>query len=200
MFYKVKVEPVTEIPKEETIALSFEKNINIKDTVARMAKIVFAHDHFSVYVMEDGEGEKMIKNSDGSTKISLYISFMEKKPVIGESAAKVAEKNPDFVVYDLMKLCSINFKNADPKWPFKLIKNYNNEMLVEFETSNEPRRAGPEFLLAIVFNHCLKLIEKETGEKLKEIGIEFDGFEKKEDFVLCFKKTVEKINVKLNFF
>uniref|UniRef100_A0A914Q7I0 Uncharacterized protein n=1 Tax=Panagrolaimus davidi TaxID=227884 RepID=A0A914Q7I0_9BILA len=141
----------------------------------------------------------MITDSDGSTKIPLYISFMEKKPVIGESAAKVAEKNPDFVVYDLMKLCSINFENADPKWPFKLIKNYNNEILVEFETSNGPRRAGPDFLLAIVFNHCLKLIEKETGEKLEEIGIEFEGFEKKEDFVPCFMKAVEKINVKPNF-
>uniref|UniRef100_A0A914P405 Uncharacterized protein n=1 Tax=Panagrolaimus davidi TaxID=227884 RepID=A0A914P405_9BILA len=128
----------------------------------------------------------MTVDTQSSTKIPLYISFMEKKPVIGESAAKVAEKNPDFVVYDLMKICSIKFENADPKWPFKLIRNYNNEMLVEFETSNGPRRAGPDFLLAIVFNHCLKLIEKETGEKLEEIGIEFDGFEKKEDFVPCF--------------
>uniref|UniRef100_A0A914QI66 Uncharacterized protein n=1 Tax=Panagrolaimus davidi TaxID=227884 RepID=A0A914QI66_9BILA len=59
MFYKVRVQPVTETPKEEIIALSFEKNIKIKDAVGRMAKIVFAHDHFSIYVMEDGEEEKI---------------------------------------------------------------------------------------------------------------------------------------------
>uniref|UniRef100_A0A914QE87 Uncharacterized protein n=1 Tax=Panagrolaimus davidi TaxID=227884 RepID=A0A914QE87_9BILA len=200
MFYKVKVEPVTtETPKPEAIALSFEKNLKIKDVVSQKAKIVFTQDYFSVRILENGGEQKMINDSDGIAKIPLYISFMEKKPVIGEAAVKCAEKNPNFVVYDLMKLCSNNFDKVDPKWSFKLNRNCNNEMSVEFETSNGPRKASPDFLLAIIFNHCMKLIEKETGKKMEEIGIEFEGLEKNEIIASCFEKAGKKINVKLNF-
>uniref|UniRef100_A0A914Y9F4 Uncharacterized protein n=1 Tax=Panagrolaimus superbus TaxID=310955 RepID=A0A914Y9F4_9BILA len=64
-----------------------------------------------------------MKNLDGCDKTPIYIAFVEKKPVIGKAAMEVYGKEPQFVVYDLIKLCSISSADVtNTNWGFRLSK------------------------------------------------------------------------------
>uniref|UniRef100_A0AC34GTW7 Uncharacterized protein n=1 Tax=Panagrolaimus sp. ES5 TaxID=591445 RepID=A0AC34GTW7_9BILA len=203
MFYEIKVKPVlgNTSKKSETLESNFEKIIVLKDAAAATlkAKIVFTPKYFSIYLMDYRKEEKVIKDSAGCTEIPLYISFLEKKPVVGEAALKIMEENPTFVVYDLMKLCSTNFDKADPKWPFKISKDSNDATFIELETFEGFRVSEPDFLMAIIFKSCLKMIKKEIGETMEEVEIEFKDVGSKDEYVATFTEAAEKVNLKLKF-
>uniref|UniRef100_A0A914PIN6 Uncharacterized protein n=1 Tax=Panagrolaimus davidi TaxID=227884 RepID=A0A914PIN6_9BILA len=136
-------------------------------------RFVFEKQHFSVFVyFENG-------NIDSNEKTPIYIAFNEKRPIIGKAAFEVYSKKPQFVVFDLIKLCSIsNSDIINPKWGFKLENDENESIMVEFETLEGPRRSKVEFLLALILKKGLENISKNgIGKDVEKIEIGFNGIE-----------------------
>uniref|UniRef100_A0AC34GAA5 Uncharacterized protein n=1 Tax=Panagrolaimus sp. ES5 TaxID=591445 RepID=A0AC34GAA5_9BILA len=99
-----------------------------------------------------------------------------------------------------MKLCSSNvLLNKDSKWPFKITSNSKNEVLIEFDTFRGRRKTAPDFFIGMILKFCMGLVEKESGMKFEELGIEFDGLGNNENFMECFEKAAKRVNLKLAF-
>lgn len=90
-------------------------------------------------------------------------------------------------------------ENIDLKWAFKVLKNYDEEILIEFDTFRGRRKTSPIYLLSMVLGFCSKSIKDHCDEKLNEIGIKFKDVEGKEMLKDRFIKAAEKANLKIFF-
>uniref|UniRef100_A0AC34GTB3 Uncharacterized protein n=1 Tax=Panagrolaimus sp. ES5 TaxID=591445 RepID=A0AC34GTB3_9BILA len=137
-------------------------------------KFIFDKQNFSVIACKSGS-ERAMKNHDGLDKTPTYIAFVEKKPIIGKAAMEAYGSKPKFVVSDLMKLCSISSTDVmNPKWGFRLSKE-NDTIMVTMQTVDGERKSSATFLLALILKEALSIVKKDTGEKLEQVEIGFDG-------------------------
>uniref|UniRef100_A0AC35GPX0 Uncharacterized protein n=1 Tax=Panagrolaimus sp. PS1159 TaxID=55785 RepID=A0AC35GPX0_9BILA len=186
-FYEFKVEPV-EDKKGEKSQRSSDK-----------VRFIFDKQNFSVCIVKDDK-ETIITNSDGSDKTPIYIAFTEVKPIVGKAALEMVNEKPDFVVFDIIKLCSITSEDVmNPKWKFSLSKDKDGTIMVTMQTSEGERKSTVAFLLAIIFKNALKLAKNETGKKVKDIEIKFNGFEPNETLKKNFIEAGNLMNVKTIF-
>uniref|UniRef100_A0A914P5I9 Uncharacterized protein n=1 Tax=Panagrolaimus davidi TaxID=227884 RepID=A0A914P5I9_9BILA len=184
-FYEFKVEPVEYEDKSE---LSSDK-----------ARIIFDKQNFSVCIVKDDK-ETIITNSNGLDKTPNYIAFTEEKPIVGKAALEMFNEKPDFVVFDLIKLCSITSEDVmNPKWKFTLSKDEDGTIMVTMQTINGERKSSVAFLLAIVFKYALKIAKNENGKKVKNVEIKFVGFEPNETLKKNFIEAGNLMNVKTTF-
>uniref|UniRef100_A0AC35FWB5 Uncharacterized protein n=1 Tax=Panagrolaimus sp. PS1159 TaxID=55785 RepID=A0AC35FWB5_9BILA len=161
-------------------------------------RVVFYPKHFSVYFQNKNK-ESILEDFDDSKKIPLYISFNEKKPIIGNPALKLYSTKPKFVVFDLIKLsCISNIESANPKYKFKLDKE-DETFMITVETFEGERRLSVQFLLALILKHALLLVKNETGKKMEEMEIEFDSVSENEILKKNFEDAGKLINVKVVF-
>uniref|UniRef100_A0A914Y572 Uncharacterized protein n=1 Tax=Panagrolaimus superbus TaxID=310955 RepID=A0A914Y572_9BILA len=65
--------------EEESIKKEFPSN-------PEKARFVFSKQYFSVKIYDENEKEYVLEDSEGLDKTPIYISFTEKKPIIGKSA------------------------------------------------------------------------------------------------------------------
>uniref|UniRef100_A0AC34FM97 Uncharacterized protein n=1 Tax=Panagrolaimus sp. ES5 TaxID=591445 RepID=A0AC34FM97_9BILA len=198
MIYDFKVEEYNADSATTEVAEKLDAKLSIKNTVEK-AKVIFGKNDFSIIVWEKGS-KKTLKDSNGSTKIPYYVAFNEEIPVIGEAAKIVLKTKPTFVVYDLFKLsCMENINEKDPKWPFNVTKNKDDEILVDFETFRGRRKTRPGFLLALLFKHCLKVIMDETGDMLTDLEVGFNGLETENKLIFNFLEAAKSSKVNLLF-
>uniref|UniRef100_A0AC34GUN2 Uncharacterized protein n=1 Tax=Panagrolaimus sp. ES5 TaxID=591445 RepID=A0AC34GUN2_9BILA len=109
-------------------------------------------------------------------KTPICISFNEEKPIIGKAAIKIYAEKPKFVVFDLIKLCSISNPDIiNPTWGFTLSKE-DETIFVTMQTNEGERKSNTAFLMALILKNGKDTIKKETGKKMKGIEIKFDGF------------------------
>uniref|UniRef100_A0A914YRT1 Uncharacterized protein n=1 Tax=Panagrolaimus superbus TaxID=310955 RepID=A0A914YRT1_9BILA len=159
-------------------------------------RISFNLNTFSVYLQNKNK-EYILEDFDELKKTPLYISFNEKKPIIGKSALKLYETKPAFVVFDLIRISSIS--NADlqnPKWGFKLEKE-NESMMVTVNTFEGERRTSVDLLLALILKHARLLVKNEIGKKMDEIEVEFNSFIANDMLKKNFIEAGKLINVKV---
>uniref|UniRef100_A0A914PQ84 Uncharacterized protein n=1 Tax=Panagrolaimus davidi TaxID=227884 RepID=A0A914PQ84_9BILA len=128
-------------------------------------RVIFDKQYFWIYAEDSREYEK----------IPIFIAFNETKPIVGDAAKRLHETQPSFVVYDLIEICS-NLKElkTDQNWPFTLKNDSDGIFSFFFESINGSTKSTPDFLLAIILKHCLKLIKQKTGEKINELFICFN--------------------------
>uniref|UniRef100_A0AC35GB80 Uncharacterized protein n=1 Tax=Panagrolaimus sp. PS1159 TaxID=55785 RepID=A0AC35GB80_9BILA len=202
-FYDFKVEPFNENQKEEIKENVVEKSCKAKPSkeivvdsasddpiLPQKAQMVFDEQHFSVSYFTDGK-EHIVNDSNGEAKTPIYIAFTEEKPIIGKSAMEMYSEKPKFVVFDLIKLCSVLTEDiCNPKWEFKLSKEEEtgDSLVLAFETFEGEKYSTVDFLLAFILKNGKERIKKETGKKFEEIEIKFDGFSPNE---ILKKKFIE---------
>uniref|UniRef100_A0AC34FST2 Uncharacterized protein n=1 Tax=Panagrolaimus sp. ES5 TaxID=591445 RepID=A0AC34FST2_9BILA len=121
---------------------------------------------------------KFSENWNGLYGEDLYIAFDEEKPKYRNQAIKVLKRKPTFVVYDLLQIMASK-ENDDFNWKFKITKDDENPILIEFDNFDGNKTAAtPEFLMALFLKDHIKAIKHEIGTKPTEIGFVF--FDKKD--------------------
>uniref|UniRef100_A0AC34FZ35 Uncharacterized protein n=1 Tax=Panagrolaimus sp. ES5 TaxID=591445 RepID=A0AC34FZ35_9BILA len=165
------------------------------------AQFIFGKQHFSVSVYDENGKEYILEDSDGLDKTPIYISFVEKKPVIGKVAMEAYGSNPKFVVFDLIKLCSVDSADImNPKWEFRFFKDEDGKYLkVKLETFEGEKDADTAFLLALIIRNGLKRILTKVGKMMEEIEIGFDGFVANKILKDNFIKAAGLMKVKIVF-
>uniref|UniRef100_A0A914R5P4 Uncharacterized protein n=1 Tax=Panagrolaimus davidi TaxID=227884 RepID=A0A914R5P4_9BILA len=103
-FYDFKVDPFNGKEEEENVAASLSA---LKLIVPEKAQMVFDKQNFSVLYFANGK-EYSVNDSEGEVKTPIYIAFTEKDPIIGKSAMEIYKEKSQFVVFDLIKLCSVS--------------------------------------------------------------------------------------------
>uniref|UniRef100_A0AC35F7W2 Uncharacterized protein n=1 Tax=Panagrolaimus sp. PS1159 TaxID=55785 RepID=A0AC35F7W2_9BILA len=82
----------------------------------------------------------------------------------------------EYQICDLIKIMSMNPSNIKIKkaWPFKVVKNNKDEIMLEFYSHGEIlKAASPAFLMALILQEQIKVIKNENGkekEKPAKIG------------------------------
>uniref|UniRef100_A0AC34GYI9 Uncharacterized protein n=1 Tax=Panagrolaimus sp. ES5 TaxID=591445 RepID=A0AC34GYI9_9BILA len=190
-FYDLKVEPYDAGKNNLNKKLS---KLSVNDNLEK-ARIIFDEQNFCVYLQKDGK-EKLINGSD---KTPIYLSFTEKKPLIGKPAKEAYEANPEFVIFDLIKLCSTSNANImDSKWGFKFEKE-DKGFKVKVQTTKGPGESSIDFLLALILQHGLQMIKNEVGKKMDKIEIGFDGFTPNEILKENFEKAGKILKTAITF-
>uniref|UniRef100_A0A914XT23 Uncharacterized protein n=1 Tax=Panagrolaimus superbus TaxID=310955 RepID=A0A914XT23_9BILA len=131
-----------------------------------ITRVIFDKQYF--WIFSDGNEEYK--------KIPIFIAFNEEKPIVGESAKELFETKPSFVVYDLIEICS-NMNEpvvTNPKWSFSVKNDSDGALSFFFESINGFTKSSPDFLIAIILKHCLRLVKQKTGEKINELFIAFN--------------------------
>uniref|UniRef100_A0A914QAA2 Uncharacterized protein n=1 Tax=Panagrolaimus davidi TaxID=227884 RepID=A0A914QAA2_9BILA len=126
----------------------------------------------------------------------LYISFDKEKPRYRIKAAKALKKNPDYVIYHLLRILSSPPSNLhiNTNWSFKIKNDLENLILIEYKTfDGELQSNTPEFLMALLLKEHIKAIKEEIGEKPAEIGFVF--FDKDNKY-LCKDYSLLKMKIK----
>uniref|UniRef100_A0A914PX46 Uncharacterized protein n=1 Tax=Panagrolaimus davidi TaxID=227884 RepID=A0A914PX46_9BILA len=136
---------------------------------------IYGTPNFSVicYCKNDKSGYEFMKSWNWIYGNELSITFHNKKPVFGAAIHELKECNPSTVVYDLIKIMAMSPENVKVEkfWDFKITKDKENPILLEFDTFDGTRkRASPAFLMAMLIRQHLKAIEAEIGEKPNELG------------------------------
>uniref|UniRef100_A0AC34G2T9 Uncharacterized protein n=1 Tax=Panagrolaimus sp. ES5 TaxID=591445 RepID=A0AC34G2T9_9BILA len=128
-------------------------------------RVIFDKQYF--WILSDGNEEY--------EKVPIYIAFNEEKPIVGEAAKVLFETQPSFVVYDLIEICSsMNEKTSNLNWSFSLKNDSDGILSFFFESINGSTKSTPDFLVAIILKHCLRLVKQKTGEKVNELFIAFN--------------------------
>uniref|UniRef100_A0A914QKC2 Uncharacterized protein n=1 Tax=Panagrolaimus davidi TaxID=227884 RepID=A0A914QKC2_9BILA len=147
----------------------------------------------------DEDDEKVsisIPEIEYNVKIPTFISFHDDMPlIIGDEAIPIASQYPSFVVYDILKLAKMPSSNSstfkiDKKWGFKVVKDLNENLQIIFDTWRGRRKATPQFLLAILFNHLLKLATKQIGFRPRIVNIHL-----RENFRFLEKAVTESLKI-----
>uniref|UniRef100_A0AC34FG85 Uncharacterized protein n=1 Tax=Panagrolaimus sp. ES5 TaxID=591445 RepID=A0AC34FG85_9BILA len=173
LIYDFKIEPLISSDDMEKKMNEEAVNLTFDGSVPEKAQMIFEKQNFSVKFLEDGF-ENILVDSDGLEKTPIYIAFNEEKAVVGKAAMETFAENPKFVVFDLIKLCSIsNASNLNPKWGFSLSKE-DESIIVTMQTAEGEKKSTTAFLLALILKNGKDRIKKETGKKVKEIEIKFD--------------------------
>uniref|UniRef100_A0AC34FES3 Uncharacterized protein n=1 Tax=Panagrolaimus sp. ES5 TaxID=591445 RepID=A0AC34FES3_9BILA len=189
-FYDFKVEAVEEekAPVEKLsyfVAFENEK----QQSASKKPQIWFTQDHY--YILD---GQSKINDAE---KFPLYISFAEEKPAVGHAAKEMYSKKPDFVVFDIIKLCSNSSSNVmGPKLTFT---NENELLMVTVKTFKGERQASADFLLAMIIKDALNKIQQNLNKNMEEIKIGFDGFIADENLKQNFVKAAERLKIKIAF-
>uniref|UniRef100_A0AC35F552 Uncharacterized protein n=1 Tax=Panagrolaimus sp. PS1159 TaxID=55785 RepID=A0AC35F552_9BILA len=172
-----------------------------KHVIPEKVQMIFDKQYFSVSYFANGK-EYNAYDSDGEAKTPVYIAFTEKKPIVGKSAMEIYSEKPKFVVFDLIKLCSVSTADIfNPKWGFKLFKEEEKgeSSFLTFETFECEKYSPVEFLLAIILKNGKDRIKKETGKKFEEIEIKFNGFSPNEILKKNFIEAGKLLKINIVF-
>uniref|UniRef100_A0A914QZL4 Uncharacterized protein n=1 Tax=Panagrolaimus davidi TaxID=227884 RepID=A0A914QZL4_9BILA len=206
-FYDFKIEPFKEelspdskhnfctFKKEKELGENLSKQYFVKSDSLKQssikAKLQFSQDDY-YFVLDNGK--------DASEKIPIYISFVEKQPIIGNSAKEMFNVKPEFIVYDIIQLCSnSSLIFVNPKWKFSLSKSDDSSLMVTFKTLDGERQANPMILLAMIIKDGINKIQKEINAILDEIEIGFDGFIPNKFLKQNFEKAAERLKIGISF-
>uniref|UniRef100_A0A914P805 Uncharacterized protein n=1 Tax=Panagrolaimus davidi TaxID=227884 RepID=A0A914P805_9BILA len=139
--------------------------------------ITFFQNLSFIYVFNEISGEyEALNERNGADGNQLYISFDEEKPKYFDDAFEVFKTFPSFVVYDLLYIMSIPPKQlkAKSEWNFKITKDDENPVLLEFDNFDGTKKAGtPILLMAMLLKQHIKVITAKTGTKPKQIAYTF---------------------------
>uniref|UniRef100_A0AC34G3D8 Uncharacterized protein n=1 Tax=Panagrolaimus sp. ES5 TaxID=591445 RepID=A0AC34G3D8_9BILA len=203
-FYEFKVEPVPDLSGIDSVKeLSYTNNITTADKpiFTKKARIVTDKVNLFIYVYDENGTEYIIKDLNGSPLVPIYLAFTEAKPLMGQRAKDLYHKKAEYIVFDLLKLCSIDRKyELTPFWKFKVAKENNEKLMITLKTCDGHRRSSVEFLLALILKHVLQIIKDQTGgERMEKFQVDFDGFKANEILKENFVKAGKLANVETVF-
>uniref|UniRef100_A0A914YP28 Uncharacterized protein n=1 Tax=Panagrolaimus superbus TaxID=310955 RepID=A0A914YP28_9BILA len=136
--------------------------------------ITFVENLSFICVKKDGKTDyEYLESWNGKFGMDLYISFDEEKPKYCQDALEVARTKPTFSVFDIFMIMTVAPENIEvlKNYQFKIIKNTENPVLLEFDNFDGTQKAAsPAFLMALLLKQHLKAIKNETGKKPKEIA------------------------------
>uniref|UniRef100_A0A914PPN8 Uncharacterized protein n=1 Tax=Panagrolaimus davidi TaxID=227884 RepID=A0A914PPN8_9BILA len=172
-----------------------------KQVIPEKVQMIIDKQNFAVSYYANGK-EYNVNDSEGEAKTPIYIAFTENKPIIGKSAMEIFKEKPKFVVFDLIKLCSVSTEDiCNPKWGFKLSKEEEtgDSLCLTFETLEGEKESTVEFLLALILKNGKERIKKETGKKFEEIEIKFNGFSPNETLKKNFTEAAKLLKINIVF-
>uniref|UniRef100_A0AC34F8G1 Uncharacterized protein n=1 Tax=Panagrolaimus sp. ES5 TaxID=591445 RepID=A0AC34F8G1_9BILA len=121
-----------------------------------------------------------VKNPSGNFCTPAYISFKKEKLEIGETALNVYKKNPEFVLFDMLRLLGRSYDQISPQpsWRFSIAENPRNpnSVVYEVETWQGRRAITPEFAFGIFLKALRRLAEKVSKQPQPHVAIFVPAF------------------------
>uniref|UniRef100_A0AC35GQI2 Uncharacterized protein n=1 Tax=Panagrolaimus sp. PS1159 TaxID=55785 RepID=A0AC35GQI2_9BILA len=158
---------------EILIVTQLPETLNKK--VANKIPIIGFYDDCSVICVfnEKENCYKFLDAWNGKYGKPLVMSFDSAKPLLCSNVYGNKKLKRTSFVYDLIKIMSMSEDNiqVDERWPFIVIKNDKNSVLIEYENcKGERKTATPTFLMAMLLKEHLNEIKNETGQNYTEFG------------------------------
>uniref|UniRef100_A0A914P5P1 Uncharacterized protein n=1 Tax=Panagrolaimus davidi TaxID=227884 RepID=A0A914P5P1_9BILA len=153
-----------------------------------LPRIVFDEESFYVCLLESDV-----------FKTPIFISFTEAKPFIGKIAMEMVNDQAEFVIHDLIKLCSASsIDEIDSKWKNRLILE-NDNLMVTVQSTEGKVKASLQFFLAMILKDAIKIARKGTGEKSENFEIKFVDFKPNETLKKTFIEAAKLLKVGIVF-
>lgn len=123
-----------------------------------------------VSVYANGQVEVIPDPASGMKTVSSYISYNDNgERIVGNEAKNQAFMYPNSTLYDCKRLMGKSFD--DPKitelknkYPFKIVGDANNRVMVEIDVNGEKKQLYPEEVGAAVLSKLKKMAEDYTGK------------------------------------
>uniref|UniRef100_A0AC35EWC4 Uncharacterized protein n=1 Tax=Panagrolaimus sp. PS1159 TaxID=55785 RepID=A0AC35EWC4_9BILA len=200
--YDFKVEPVgAEDLCDQFEELSILKPVEKPPFSPRKVQIVFNKQECRLIFTCDNGCTHPIPDLDGLEKTPIYIAFTAETPLIGKSAKEVYRQKPDYVVFDIIKLCSTtNHDIESPKWGFTVSKE-DDALMVSVQTVDGERKSTVDFLLALVIKNALKpqLMGGDKEQKWDQAEIAFEDFTPNETLKKAFISAGKLLKMNIVF-
>ena len=125
-----------------------------------------------VSIYKNGNVETIPDPSSGLKTVSSYVSFNDDgERIVGNEAKNLAFMYPKSTLYDCKRLMGKSY--SDPaiqeiksKYPFELVSDSNDRVMVEIEIKGSKKRLYPEEVAGAVLSKMKSIAEDYTGEKV----------------------------------
>lgn len=124
-----------------------------------------------VSIYKNGNVETIPDPSSGLKTVSSYVSFNDDgERIVGNEAKNLTFMYPKSTLYDCKRLMGKSY--SDPaiqeiksKYPFELVSDSNDRVMVEIEVKGSKKRLYPEEVAGAVLSKMKSIAEDYTGEK-----------------------------------
>uniref|UniRef100_A0AC34FGS0 Uncharacterized protein n=1 Tax=Panagrolaimus sp. ES5 TaxID=591445 RepID=A0AC34FGS0_9BILA len=170
-----------------TVTLSvdeyFQPKVNIQKEINKSISAIIIclnETTFSVEKIKNGKLKKTEYNN-----IPFAIAFVDGRISIGKEALNFKQEYNSFIITDLLKFMKKEASgiNVNPSYGFKIFRDKNDEIFLEFDTFRGRRKASPSFLFAFILRWIIKSAELSHGEIFKTLILQhkfIDGTFKEE--------------------
>uniref|UniRef100_A0AC34FTI7 Tail specific protease domain-containing protein n=1 Tax=Panagrolaimus sp. ES5 TaxID=591445 RepID=A0AC34FTI7_9BILA len=196
VFYQVK-----------TIIIEQIKNLptTLNKIVDSKIPVIGFPDNLSFMCICGDDGYKFVDEWNGVYGEELFISFADEKPKYCRQAVEDCKIKPTSVIFDILKILSMPANQIEPhlSWTFKITKDSENPVLIEFDNFDGTKKAAsPTLLMAMLLKEHLKVMKKESGKKPKEIAFwSLDSFNAEEKKLVknALKEACKLLKVNCSF-
>uniref|UniRef100_A0A914YK99 Uncharacterized protein n=1 Tax=Panagrolaimus superbus TaxID=310955 RepID=A0A914YK99_9BILA len=200
-FYHFEVEPID----DKDLCGQFEeleilKAVEKPPFSPRKAQIIFNKHECWLHFTCDNGCTHPTPDIDGLDKTPIYIAFTEEMPLVGKAAKEVYRCKPEYVVFDIIKLCSIKSSDtANPNWGFTISKE-EESLMVTLQTLDGERKSSVEFLLALIIKNALKphVLGGSKPPKWDKAEIRFEEFIPNETLKQAFLSAGKLLKMKID--
>uniref|UniRef100_A0AC34GV27 Heat shock protein 70 n=1 Tax=Panagrolaimus sp. ES5 TaxID=591445 RepID=A0AC34GV27_9BILA len=115
----------------------------------------------------------VVLGSTSERTMPSYVAFDEKEPKCGQIVIDRMRHKSEYSVFDIKRIIgkSIEQISIDPFWPFKIIKNKEENVLIEVETFNGKETKSPEEISAVLLSRMKMIIQEYQKSKLLDAAI-----------------------------
>ena len=126
----------------------------------------------SCVAIMDGKNPKVIENSEGARTTPSVVAFTESEKLIGQSAKRQADTNPENTLYAVKRFIGRSFEDDTVQKdvglsPFKIIKGNNGDAWVEAQGE----KYSPSQISAFILQKMKETAESYTGETITQAVI-----------------------------
>uniref|UniRef100_A0AC35FK71 Uncharacterized protein n=1 Tax=Panagrolaimus sp. PS1159 TaxID=55785 RepID=A0AC35FK71_9BILA len=130
-----------------------------------------------IYVKEKTFSVETIKNGTlndiNLNEVPFAISIADNSVQIGEKALKLKDDRNSFVLTDILKFMTSDLSKlkTDPKWGFKVVKDKEGQILLEFDTFRGRRKSPPSFIFGLILKWAVSQAKENLGTMPDKIVI-----------------------------
>uniref|UniRef100_A0AC35FP35 Uncharacterized protein n=1 Tax=Panagrolaimus sp. PS1159 TaxID=55785 RepID=A0AC35FP35_9BILA len=187
-FHKIKLSFIID---ENNIPFLYQQKVNMPEIEALPTKlnkiqnlkipVIAFFDNSAVICIKKDNEYKFLESLNRLYGGDIFVSFNQEKPVLIPEMPASNNSQSVLKASDIFKIMSVPCENiiVDEKWNFEITSNDENPVLLAFKNFDGTFiAASPALIMAIIIKQFLKIIKKEIGVKVENIGIlHFDKFD-----------------------
>uniref|UniRef100_A0A914QD52 Uncharacterized protein n=1 Tax=Panagrolaimus davidi TaxID=227884 RepID=A0A914QD52_9BILA len=157
-----------------------------------------------IYVKEKTFSVETIKNGTlnniNLNEVPFAISFADNSVQVGEGALKLKDDRNSFVLTDILKFMTSDLSKLkiDPKWGFKVVKDKEGQIFLEFDTFRGRRKSPPSFIFGLILKWAVSQAKENLGtmpDKIVIVTKLLDNVMKRHLMASCNYAKLNLINV-----